>query len=63
MDINGMANMTLFGRMAVLYFGVTNVLNDVNILRYDYAPDTGSRADQQSIFGRTLFVGLYMPFF
>jgi hypothetical protein len=63
MDINGQANLKAFGRMAVLYFGVTNVLNDVNILRYDYAPDTGARADQQSIFGRTLFVGLYMPFF
>ena len=63
MDLNGMANIKMFGRMAVLYFGVTNVLDDVNILRYDYAPDTGSRADQQSIFGRTLFVGLYLPFF
>jgi vitamin B12 transporter len=63
MDINGMANLKAFGRMLVLYFGVTNVFNDNNILRYDYAPDTGARADQQSIFGRTLFVGAYVPFF
>ena len=63
MDINGVANLKAFGRMLVLYFGVTNVFNDVNILRYDYSPVTGARADQQSIFGRTLFVGAYVPFF
>ncbi len=63
MDINGSANIKAFGRMLVLYFGMTNVFNDVNILRYDYASDTGVRADQQSIFGRTLFIGAYIPFF
>jgi hypothetical protein len=63
LDINGTANLKAFGRMLVLYFGVTNVFDDVNILRYDYSPVTGERADQQSIFGRTLFVGAYVPFF
>jgi hypothetical protein len=49
--------------MIVLFFGITNVLNKNNILSYEYTGDYSSRMDQPSIFGRTLFVGLYVPFF
>lgn len=50
-------------RLVVLYFGITNVLNNANILRYDYGDDYAGRKDQQSIFGRSLLVGMYIPFF
>ncbi len=49
--------------MTILYFGITNVLNNKNILSYEYTDDYSSRLDQHSIFGRTLFIGLYLPFF
>ena len=52
-----------FNRLIVIYFGVTNVLNNKNISRYDYGDDYAGRKDQQSIFGRSLFVGIYVPFF
>jgi hypothetical protein len=49
--------------MIVVYFGITNLLNNGNISRYDYGDDFAARLDQQSIFGRSLFLGLYVPFF
>jgi hypothetical protein len=63
MDINGSKNVNIFKRLVVIYFGITNVLNNDNILRYEYAGDYSGRKDQQSIFGRALFVGIYIPFF
>ena len=62
-DINGSWNLTIFKRMAVLYFGITNLLDSKNISRYDYGDDYAGRQDQQSIFGRSLFAGIYIPFF
>jgi hypothetical protein len=52
-----------FNRLIVIYFGVTNVLDNKNISRYDYGDDYAGRKDQQSIFGRSLFAGIYVPFF
>lgn len=63
LDLNGSWNFRLFGAAAVAYFGITNLLDSRNILRYEYAPDYGGRIDQESIFGRSLFVGLYLPLF
>jgi hypothetical protein len=63
MDINGSKTVNIFKRLVVIYFGITNVLNNDNILRYEYGRDYSSRKDQQSIFGRALFVGIYVPFF
>jgi hypothetical protein len=63
MDINGSKTMTIFNRLAVIYFGITNVLDNKNILRYEYGDDYSGRKDQQSIFGRALFIGVYIPFF
>lgn len=62
-DIHGSWNLTIFKRMAVLYFGITNLLDSKNISRYDYGDDYAARQDQQSIFGRSLFAGIYIPFF
>jgi hypothetical protein len=62
-DINGSWNLTIFKRMTVLYFGITNLLDSKNISRYDYGDDYAGRQDQQSIFGRSLFAGIYVPFF
>ena len=58
LDLSGNANFRVAGRQVVLYFGVTNVLNWTNTLRYDY-DNSGVRMDQTSLFGRTLFVGAY----
>jgi len=63
LDLNGSWNVRLFGLALVAYFGVTNALDSRNILRYDYGRDYGKRIDQTSIFGRSLFAGLYVPFF
>jgi hypothetical protein len=63
LDINRSQTLHLSKRMTVLYFGVTNVLNNKNILSYEYTDDYSYRIDQHSIFGRTLFIGLYVPFF
>ena len=63
MDLNGSLNFDLWKRMVILYFGITNVLNNGNISRYEYGLDFSGRKDQQSIFGRSLFIGLYVPFF
>jgi len=63
LDLNGSLQFDAFRRLIVVYFGITNVLDNGNISRYDYGPDYGGRKDQQSIFGRSLFLGLYVPFF
>jgi outer membrane cobalamin receptor len=63
LDISGSKSLNVLKRMTILYFGVTNVLNNKNILSYEYTDDYSSRLDQHSIFGRTLFIGLYVPFF
>jgi len=63
LDLNGTYQFKLARRLIVLYYGLTNVLNRENISRYEYSEDYSSRIDQPSIFGRTLFVGIYVPFF
>ena len=63
MDINGSKNFTFQKQMFVLYFGITNVLNRKNVLRYEYSSDYSVRSNNYSIFGRSIFVGIYIPFF
>jgi hypothetical protein len=63
MDLNGSKTLNIFHRLVVLYFGITNLLNNNNILRVEYADDYSGRKDQSSIFGRSLFAGIYIPFF
>ena len=62
-DINGSKNLTIQKQLFVLYFGITNLLNRKNILRYEYSSDYSVRSNTYSIFGRTIFVGIYIPFF
>jgi hypothetical protein len=62
-DLNGTWNVNLGKQMVVLYFGVTNLFNSQNMLRYEYSDDYSVRNNATSIFGRTLFLGLYFPFF
>jgi hypothetical protein len=63
LDLTGSRSLRLLDKLVILYFGITNLLDNKNISRYDYGPDYSERKDQQSIFGRSLFVGLYVPFF
>ena len=63
LDFNGTVQFKLARRLIVVYYGLTNVLDAGNVLRYDYTDDYAGRIDQPSIFGRTLFFGLYVPFF
>ena len=63
LDLNGSLQFDMFKRMVIFYFGITNLLNNGNISRYEYGDDFSGRKDQQSIFGRSLFIGLYVPFF
>ncbi len=63
LDINGSKNFTIQKHMFVLYFGITNVFNRKNILRYDYSSDYSVRNNTYSIFGRSIFVGFYIPLF
>jgi len=63
MDINGSLNVSLGGRLLVAYFGVTNLLGRKNVLRYTYDDGYSVRRNQYSIFGRSLFVGFYLPLF
>jgi len=62
-DINGSRNFHYRNRLIVLYFGITNVLNKKNILRYEYDDDYSTRKNIYSIFGRSVFIGVYFPFF
>jgi len=59
-DLSGTKNLTVLKKTVVLYFGVTNLLDKRNTIRYDYVSDYSGRLDQQSIFGRTLFLGVYI---
>lgn len=63
LDINGSLNIFIANRMIILYMGVTNVLNHKNILRHEYSADYSLRNNQYSIFGRSIFLGIYLPFF
>jgi len=63
LDINGSKNITFFNQLFVVYFGVMNVLDRKNILRYDYNSDYSLRYDTYSIFGRSIFIGICIPFF
>jgi hypothetical protein len=63
LDLNGSWSVDVFKRMVVLYFGITNLLDEKNVSRYETAADFSGRADQSSIFGRSLFLGIYVPFF
>ncbi|MGB9004166.1 MAG: TonB-dependent receptor [Candidatus Aminicenantales bacterium] len=62
-DLNGSMIINFQKRLIVLYFGITNVLNRENILRYEYNDDYSMRTNINSIFGRSIFVGIYIPFF
>jgi len=63
MNINGSKNFNFHKRLFVFYFGITNLLNRKNILRYEYSSDYSVRSNSYSIFGRSIFVGIYIPFF
>lgn len=63
LDLNGNARLRFKGKLVVFYFGVTNLLNRQNVLRYEYHSNYAVRQNQHSIFGRSFFVGVYMPFF
>lgn len=63
LDINGSKNFTFQKKLIVFYFGITNVLNRKNILRYEYSSDYSVKSNNYSIFGRSIFVGIYIPFF
>jgi len=63
LDINGSKNFNFHKRLIVFYFGITNLLNRKNILRYEYSSDYSVRSNSYSIFGRSIFVGIYIPFF
>lgn len=62
-DINGSKNIVFQNQLIVFYFGITNVFNRRNILRYEYSSDYSVRSNNYSIFGRSIFVGIYIPFF
>jgi len=62
-DINGTKSINFQKRLIVLYFGITNVLNNKNISRYEYSDDYSTRKNIHSIFGRSFFIGIYIPFF
>jgi hypothetical protein len=56
-DVSGSRMLTLGKTAAVLIFGVTNILDTVNVSGYEYGADYAERKDQRSIFGRTVFLG------
>ncbi len=62
-DINGSHTFSFQKKLIVVYFGITNLLNDKNILRYVYDDDYSVRNNQYSIFGRSIFIGVYLPIF
>lgn len=63
MDINGNKTFNFKKNLIVVYFGITNILNNKNILRYEYSDDFSMRKNIHSIFGRSIFIGIYIPFF
>jgi len=62
-DLNGSHSFSFQKKLIVVYFGITNLLNDKNILRYAYDDDYSVRENQYSIFGRSVFIGVYLPIF
>jgi hypothetical protein len=63
LDLTGNRTLHLLEKLVILYFRITNLLDNKNISRYDHGPDYSERKDQQSIFCHSLFVGLYIPLF
>jgi hypothetical protein len=63
MDLNGSKSFIFQNRMLIFYFGITNLLNRKNILHYEYSSDYSARNNSYSIFGRSIFLGIYVPFF
>jgi hypothetical protein len=63
LDITGSATAQIGRRMIIFYLGLTNVLNNKNILRYEYSDNYAIRRESHSIFGRSVFIGIYIPFF
>ena len=63
LDINGSRDFVIQKRLLVFYFGITNLLNRKNILRYEYSSEYTVQSNNYSIFGRSIFVGIYIPFF
>lgn len=63
MDINGSKTFNFQNRLIVIYFGLTNVFNNKNISRYEYSDDYSTKKNRYSIFGRSLFIGIYIPFY
>lgn len=63
MDLNGSKTVYYQNRMIVFYFGITNLFNRENLLRYEYRDEYSVRNNQYSIFGRSIFVGVYIPLF
>jgi len=62
-DFNGTKTFAIKKRLVVLYFGVMNVLGRKNVLRYEYSSDYSLQSNDYSIFGRSFFIGIYVPFF
>ncbi|MBN1272215.1 MAG: TonB-dependent receptor [Candidatus Aminicenantes bacterium] len=63
LDLNGNKSFQFKGKLVVFYFGITNLLNRRNVLRYEYSSNYSTRQNQYSIFGRSVFIGVYVPFF
>jgi hypothetical protein len=63
MDINGSKTLILGKKQWIFYFGITNIFNRKNILRYEYSQNYSQRNNQYSIFGRSIFLGIYIPFY
>jgi hypothetical protein len=59
-DLSGSQMVTIGKTAAIFYYGLTNVLDTANISSYDYGADYAERKDQRSIFGRTIFLGVYI---
>ena len=62
-DFNGTKTFAIKKRLVVLYFGIMNVLGRNNVLRYEYSSDYSLQSNDYSIFGRSFFIGIYVPFF
>jgi len=62
-DFNGTKTFAIKKRLVVLYFGIMNLLGRNNVLRYEYSSDYSLQSNDYSIFGRSFFIGIYVPFF
>jgi hypothetical protein len=63
LDINGSKTFIIDKKQWIFYFGITNLFNRRNILRYEYSQNYSQRNNQYSIFGRSIFLGIYIPFY